>query len=105
MLEVRHEGLTAPGIVVDTVGKALPIFHSDRTNKWLLNTSIHIVSGSHECYGDKAKRERMGSFIKCYFIKWPEKVSLSKDQMEVRAGICCYLGKSLEAGKQPKQVP
>lgn len=69
MLEVRHEGLTAPGTVVDTVGKALPIFHSDRTNKWLPNTSIHIVSGSHECYGDKAKRERMESFINCYFIK------------------------------------
>ena len=54
----------------------------------------------------QSKERKNGEFYKLLFYKrWPEKVSLSKDQMEVRAGICCYLGKSLEAGETTEEMP
>lgn len=42
-----------------------------------------------------------GEFYKLsFYIGWSEKASRSNELMEERRGICCYLGKSLEAGEK-----
>lgn len=46
------------------------------------------------------ERGKEVSFVNCFFfIGWSEMALLSRDLMEAGGRICCYLGKSSEAGE------